>query len=82
MFMIYDGPNQEEHSRLLSLVSMAIRYVEDQISLLEKQFDAEAGAIAHVDLLRLRPSYLLPPDEMNESRGDAMKGIARERGAP
>ena len=58
---------------------MAIRYVEDQIFRLEKQFDAEAGAIAHVDLLKLRPS--LPSNEMNKSRGDAMKGIAREPGA-
>ena len=80
MFMIYDGLNQEEHSRLLSLISMAIRYVEE-IFRLEKQFDAEAGAIAHVDLLKLRPSYLLPPNEMNKSRGDPMKGIAREPGA-
>lgn len=82
-FAIYAGPSKEGHAGLLSIVSMALRYVEERIALLETQFDAEASAIASADLLKLPPAVVQPqgPTSMGKSRGDVKKRIARKHGA-
>jgi hypothetical protein len=80
-FATYLGPNQEGQSDLLSILSMASRYVAERISALEQQFDAEVQSIAPSDRLKLPAAALQPqgPTSMGKSRGDIRKGIERER---
>jgi hypothetical protein len=82
LFAVYTGPSQEGHKPLLALISRAIQYVDTRIAVLMEQFTTEAGAMAPVDLLKLRPAAVQAqaPDKMNKSRGDVMRGIARENG--
>lgn len=82
MFAIYQGPSQEGHKDLVGLVAMAVRYVEARIAVLERQFEAEAKAIAPADLLKLPFAGVQPqaPTSMGKSRGDVRAGVERESG--
>jgi hypothetical protein len=83
LFTIYAGPGEEGHAPLISLIEMAIRFVDTRIAALTEQFDREAGAIAPADLLKLPPAGVQPqgPQSMSKSRGDVRKGMEREHDA-
>lgn len=80
LFTIYAGPSQQGHAQLLSLVRMAIGYVEGKIAILQQQFETEAAAIPQEELLKL-PFAAVQPQEatsMAKSRGAIQKRIVRD----
>lgn len=82
MFAVYAGPSPEGHANLLSLVAMAIRYVETAISSLWQEFDAAARVIPPDDLLKLPLAAVQAqgPADMGKSRGDIRRGMERGLG--
>ena len=79
---IYQGPSEEGHLHLLSLVTIALDYVNRRISDLTVQFIVEAKALGPDVLLSLPYAQLrtLEPTEMNLSRGDVNAAMERARG--
>jgi hypothetical protein len=80
LFAVYTGPSQEGHAPLLSLIRMAINYVQGRIEVLGNQFETEAKALGQEALLRLPPAPIQAqaPTDMSKSRGDVRAGILRE----